>query len=280
MTSKLRRTFSFEALFGILCTIYVWMLIHYALFMWETRQRYSIIFLTLTLMIAALMILRKQPLPGLRGRVERKLAGVFFFLSLAAGIYFWVEYPSLVYERAGFINNMDVFVSAVFICLVIGFTWKTSGFTIPIVTLVFIGYGMFGQWLPGFLYHPPIAFSRFMEISCAEINGVFGVLAQIGATWIAIFAFFAGFVQGFGGLDYILRTIYHVVGRWKVNMPQVAVVASMGFGCMSGSAGANAAVSRASSASRASISRVSWAWRLANNHKAYLAAAVDVSRYP
>ena len=69
-----------------------------------------------------------------------------------------------------------------------------------------------------------------MEIVYAEISGVFAVLTQIGATWIAIFALFAGFVQGFGGLEYILRSIYRLVGRQKVNMPQIAGLASMGFG--------------------------------------------------
>lgn len=241
MTNKLSRIFSLDVLFSALSFVYVWMLIHYAVVMWETRLRYGIVFLTLTLMMAAIMGVRKEAAVGFRGRAERILAGFFFFLALAGGIYFWTEYPSLTYERAGAINGMDVLVSVVFVCLVIYFTWKTCGPTIPIVTLSFIAYGLFGQWLPGFLYHPPIAFTRFMEIVCAEISGVFGVLTQIGATWIAIFAFFAGFVQGFGGLEYILRSIYRLMGRQKVNMPQIAVLASMGFGGMSGSAGANAA---------------------------------------
>jgi TRAP transporter 4TM/12TM fusion protein len=241
MQSKLIRVFSSDVFFGCLSIIYVGILLHYSIFLWETRQRYGIIFLTLTMMIAAVMIFRRHAVSGRRRFFLFGSIISLFFLALASGLYFWIEYPSLVYERAGFINKIDMAVSALFICIVIGFTWKTTGATIPIVTLVFAAYGAFGHWIPGFLYHPPIYFDRFMEILCAEINGVFGVLTQIGATWIAIFAFFAGFVQGFKGLDYILRTIYKLIGRWKVNIPQTAVLSSMGFGCMSGSAGANAA---------------------------------------
>ncbi len=47
-------------------------------------------------------------------------------------------------------------------------------------------------------------------------------------------------MHGFGGLDYILRLVGRMVGRSKIGMPQVAVLASMAFGGMSGSAGANA----------------------------------------
>lgn len=240
--AKSKRTVSFfDVLFSTLCFIYVCILIHYALFMWESRQRYGIIFLTLTLMIASLMLLKKKAVFGLKGNAQRIISGVFFVIVMCLGIYFWVEYPSLVWERAGDINNLDVLFSAIMIYLVIQLTWNTSGPIIPIVTLVFIFYGMLGHLLPGsFFHHPAISFTRFMELSCAEINGIFGTLNQLGATWIAIFAFFAGFVQGFGGLDFILQLTSRLVGRRKTNMPQVAVLASMGFGGMSGSAGANA----------------------------------------
>ena len=232
---------AYQALFSLLCIVYVGILVHYAVAMWETRQRYSIIFVTLTLMIASFSCIKKERFLFLRGIYKNILLGLLFCLALACGIYFWREYPSLVYERAGFINNTDACVAAIYLVMVISFTWATSGYIIPTVTIVFILYGMFGHLLPGFLHHPPISFVRFMELSCAEINGVFGTLSQIGGTWIAIFCFFAGFVHGFGGLDYIMRCVYHLVGRRKTGLPQVAVLASMGFGCMSGSAGANAA---------------------------------------
>ena len=231
----------FDVLFSTLCFVYVWILVHYALFMWESRQRYGIIFLTMTLMLAALGLVKKKSVLGLKGNGRLILSSVFFALAFGVGIYFWVEYPSLVWERAGFINNLDIMASGIVIYLVIQLTWITSGPVIPIVTLFFIAYAMFGHWVPwSFFYHPPISFTRFMELSCAEINGIFGTLNQIGATWIAIFAFFAGFVQGFGGLDFVLQLTSRLVGRRKTNMPQVAVLASMGFGGMSGSAGANA----------------------------------------
>lgn len=242
MINKLKHISFFNAFYSFLCIVYVWILIHYSIAMWETRQRYGIIFLTLTLMVASLLESKRKTFLGLKGTSKSLLAGLFFILALVGGIYFWIEYPSLVYERAGDINSLDALVSVFFIYLVIQLTWATSGATIPLVTIIFISYAMFGHILPkgSFFYHPHISFIRFMELSCAEIDGIFGVLNQIGATWIAIFAFYAGFVQGFGGLDFILRCVYRLVARRKTGVPQIAVLASMGFGGMSGSAAANA----------------------------------------
>jgi TRAP transporter 4TM/12TM fusion protein len=242
MTNKSKSEYFYKVLFWALCFIYVWMLIHYALFPWESRQRYGIIFLTLTMMIATLMAVRKKALLGIKGKSKTWLACILFLLSTGGGIYFWTQYMPLIYDRTGDLNQFDVLVSAVYIGLVILWTWNSSGYVIPTVTLAFISYGLFGHLLPtgNFFYHVQLSFPRFMEVSIAEMSGVFGGLNQIGATWVAIFAFFAGFVQGFGGLDYIIRIIYRVAGRWEKGMPQVAVLGSMAFGSLSGSAGANA----------------------------------------
>ena len=230
-----------DATFSILSFLYVFLLLHYAVEMWETTQRFSVIFLTLTLMLASLMALKQRSLLTFTGNTKNFFAILFFILSLAGGIYFWTEYSSLVWERAGAINNPDYIFSIIFVTLVIFFTWNTSGHIIPTVTLVFVSYALFGHWIPGFFHHPPIRLVRFMAIACAEMDGIFGMLPQIGATWIAIFAFLAGFIQGFGGLDFIVRIMYQVVGRKSVRIPQVAVLSSMALGAMSGSTSANAA---------------------------------------
>lgn len=241
MSDNSRNISIYNIFYGVICSVYVWMLVYYALTMWESRQRYGVIFLSLTMMIGSLIVARKSRFMRMSGVGKRVAAGICFMLTLASLAYFWIEYPSLVWERAGFINTYDMLVSIVFICVLLQITWSTSGPIIPMVTLTFTAYALFGHWLPeGFLYHPRISLLRFTELACAEIDGVFGLLNQIGATWVAIFAFFAGFVQGFGGLDYILRVVGRMLGSRKLSMPQVAVISSMAFGGMSGSAGANA----------------------------------------
>ncbi len=223
-----------------ICMVYVWMLMHYSLFMWETRKRYGIIFLSLTLILAALRAIQKTGWDQTKGRLKAGLNVLFIALAVIGGIYFWTEYNDLVWERAGAIDQTDLIISAVMIYIVVHITWATSGAVIPVVTMVFVSYALFGHLIPGFFHHSPIDFTRFVEFSAAEMDGIYGSLNQLGATYIAIFAFYAGFIQGFGGLDYVLRLAYQSVGRHKTGIPQVAVIASMVFGGMSGSAAANA----------------------------------------
>jgi TRAP transporter 4TM/12TM fusion protein len=230
-----------EVFFAGLCMIYVSVLLHYSISMWEATQRYGIIFLTLTLMLAPLALLRSENYLRFAGKYKNVIGIIFFVLPLISGIYFWVEYPSLVWERAGALNDLDFLFSIIFVALVIYFTWATSGHIIPTVTLVFVSYALFGHWMPGFFGHPPIPFTRFIEIIAGEMDGIFGILTQIGATWIAIFVFLAGFIQGFGGFDYVVRIMYQAVGKKNVGIPQVAVFSSMLLGTMSGSTAANAA---------------------------------------
>ena len=229
-----------ENLYVFVCIVYVWMLVHYCLTLWETRKRYGIIFLSLTLVLAALSFIKKLKFQSAADYFRLGLNVAMLCVSLAGGAYFWMEYNSLVWERAGDLNTWDILFSGVMIYMVIHFTWATSGKIIPLVTLVFAAYALFGDFLPGFLHHSPITFERFAEFSAGELSGIFGPLNQLSATYIAIFAFYAGFIHGFDGLNYVIRLCYHLVGRNKTNIPQVAVLSSMAFGCMSGSAGANA----------------------------------------
>jgi len=229
--------------FSVTAVVYVCMLLHYTLTMWESKQRYGIIFLTLSLILISLQLMEREKVLHLGGKLKEILVVLLVLIIGISGIYIWVEYPSLVWERAGMLNTADFVFAMIFIVLVIVLTWSSSGAMIPMVTLVFVVYALLGHLLASdnFFYHGPIGLKRFSEIAAAEISGIFGSLNQIGATWIAIFTFFAGFVQGYGGLDYVIYIAMKGLGKKSTMIPQIAVFSSMAFGTMSGSAGANAA---------------------------------------
>jgi len=241
MKSHIRDKLSYDTFLSLLSIIYVVMLFHFTIAMWETRQRYGILFLALSLMICYLLSAKQKVFLGAKGKIKDALFLVFLTASLLGGLYFWVEYPDLTYYRAGACNNLDLVFSAIYIYLTIQITWKRVGATISLIALAFIGYMIFGHLLPGtFLKHSQISLTEVLEICAGQIDGIFGPLVQIGATWVAIFAFFAGFVEGFGGLNYILRLCKILAGNRKRSMPQIALISSMAFGGMSGSAVANA----------------------------------------
>lgn len=239
----LKQIFSYDVIFSILCIFYTGMLLHYTFTLWGTPLEYGILFLTMTLIIAVVVNLKEKG--GLYPFLKRKWNSVFatliIIISLAGGIYYWTQFDQLRHWRAGDTNTLDRFMAFLLIVIIIQMAWTYTGRAIPIVTLAFSAYALFGDYLPTtLLHHGQISLNRFLEISGAELDGIFGSLNQIGATWVAVFCFLAGFIQAFGGMDYILRLSWVLVRRFRRGLPQMAVVGSMGFGMMSGSSAANA----------------------------------------
>ena len=160
---------------------------------------------------------------------------------LFIGFYFYTEYPSLLYERDGANNTLDFVLAGLLIVLTLTFTYICYGFTIPLVVTIFLLYGLLGQFLPGFLYHPGMRLERLLQETSLSFSGIFGMLPQVGLKYVAIFIVFAGFVRVFGGMDYVIGMVRHLARRNERMIPQIGVLASMIFGSFTGSAAANLA---------------------------------------
>jgi len=160
---------------------------------------------------------------------------------LIIGLYFYLEYPDLIYTRDGANTTIDLLMASLAVILIIFYTYIAYGPVIPLVVISFVFYGIFGWLFPGFLYHPGMSPLRLLQEGCLCFGGIFGLLPQVGLKYVAIFIILAAFVQTFGGLDFLIK-LAHVVGK-KNNriIPQVAVISSMLFGSFSGSAAANVA---------------------------------------
>ena len=242
MLSKIKVSEYLNILISVLSIIYVGMLFHFSLFMWETRKRYGILYIGLTLLIAIIIAGRdRKILPRINGILNYSIMLLFIIGSVIGMLYFFFNFENLVCYRAGDNTTADFIFSFIMIYLVFHLSIVRSGIVIPLVSFIFIIYGLVGHLFPAgtFFSHAPMSFSRILAVSAAEVDGIFGMLNEIGATYVAIFVFFASLIQGFGGLDYVVKMAYQIVGKSKVHLPQVAVLSSMAFGCMSGSAIAN-----------------------------------------
>lgn len=171
------------------------------------------------------------------GGLITALALIWLFI----GLYFYTEYPSLLYERDGANNTLDYVLAGLLIVLTLVFTYICYGLTIPLVVTVFLLYGLLGQFLPGFLYHPGMRLERLLQETSLSFSGIFGMLPQVGLKYVAIFIVFAGFVRVFGGMDYVIDMVRHLARRNERMIPQIGVLASMIFGSFTGSAAANLA---------------------------------------
>lgn len=138
-------------------------------------------------------------------------------------------------------TNLDLAIGALIMLITIHATWRAYGRLLGMVVLVALFYGWAGPLFPGILWHAGFGLERLVYMNSVAIDGIYGFVLGVGSTWVAIFIFFAGIIEGYGGLDYITKVGRDVGSHVRSGVAQVAVVSSMLMGSITGSSAANVA---------------------------------------
>ncbi|WP_129114943.1 TRAP transporter permease [Halegenticoccus tardaugens] len=180
------------------------------------------------------------------GRSIASIDGIVCLLSAVAAIgvaaYVEVNFQRLQSEAPviGF-SDLDFLVGAVIVVLVADATRRAYGAAITGVVLAAILYAMAGPWLPGFLGHTGMGWTDVARYGAIGLTGTYGFVLGVGTTWVAVFIMFAGLAKSYGALDYVLDAGSEVGTELRSGVVQVAVIASMAMGSITGSAAANTA---------------------------------------
>jgi len=161
-------------------------------------------------------------------------------LAAATYVHFvfdrWLESGNLLVY-----TDVDLLIGLLLIVLVTDATYRKYGVVLGLVVLGAIGYGLAGPYLPGVLEHSGLSVEEVIRRQSITLTGIYGLLLQVGATWIAIFIIFAGAVEGYGGFEYILECGHRLRSWSRSGVAQTAVVSSMFMGTMMGSSASNVA---------------------------------------
>lgn len=74
-----------------------------------------------------------------------------------------------------------------------------------------------------------------------ELQGVFGTLLQVVATWVVMFVLLSALIEKYGGMSTFVKGITRLTNRHRIQVGQVAVLSSMVFGSINGATTANVA---------------------------------------
>lgn len=119
---------------------------------------------------------------------------------------------------------------------------RVSGWVIPILVALSLAYILFlGSYLPGVFRAASLPLDDVMFRSMYNDEGMFGILAGISSTNIALFMIFGGFLVVSGASHFVIELAKIVAGRVKGGAAFVAVLSSALTGTISGSAIANTA---------------------------------------
>ena len=152
--------------------------------------------------------------------------------------YWIVEYPNLV-NRAGNYNHLDIFVGAVAIVISFEVSRRTVGLALPIIAIVGILYALFGRSLPDAISHHGFPIRRVIEYCFFSQAGVFGIMANVMATYVILFIFFGAFLEKSGVGHFFINLPMSIAGRSIGGAAKVSVMTSGFFGSVAGSAIAN-----------------------------------------
>ena len=164
---------------------------------------------------------------------------VLIGLSATAVILYWIlEFEALNY-RMGSEIPVDFYVSLIGIVISLEVARRVLGWAMTLIGIAFILYCLFGPYMPEVFAHRGFRLERIVNALYLTQDGVFGVMADVLATYVILFIFFGAFLQKSGAGRFFIDLPLSVAGRTAGGPAKVAVLASALFGSISGSAIAN-----------------------------------------
>ncbi len=169
---------------------------------------------------------------------RRSLGWLVGAAAFCAGLYHWVFEADLI-QRAGDMTPSDMVVGCLTIVLVFEAARRIMGFALPLICLMFLAYGMFGQYLPGELAHRPYGFDQIVSQLGFGTEGIYGTPIYVSSSYIFLFILFGAFLEQAGMIALFTDFALGLFGHTKGGPAKVAVVSSGLMGTINGSGVAN-----------------------------------------
>ncbi len=163
---------------------------------------------------------------------------ILIALSAIMPIYVFVRYPTFI--STGFQGEqIDIILGTILILLVLECSRRLSGWALPILSIVFLIYAIYGRSFPGIFRHRGYTWHRVVTYLTTDIYGIYGTSIKVAATYIVLFIIF-GEVMNKCGMGQFFNDIANAIaGHTKGGPAKVAVLASGFLGSINGSAVAN-----------------------------------------
>ena len=154
---------------------------------------------------------------------------------------FWID-DTLLGDRAGNEKPIDFWIAGIGLVLVLEATRRAIGWTLPILCAIFIGYALFGQSMPDWLFpHRGSSWEQIAQKTFLQSGGVFGIALRVMFMYVFLFVLFGTLLEQTGATAYVIRFARKIFQNSSGGPAKVAVVSSGLMGSLSGSAVANTA---------------------------------------
>ncbi|MCU7812555.1 MAG: TRAP transporter fused permease subunit, partial [Candidatus Thiodiazotropha sp. (ex Notomyrtea botanica)] len=175
-------------------------------------------------------------------RSKTPLGRVIDYVLMAASVIsigYWIYNFQVINYRAGAETQLDQAIAMVGVLLGIELARRVVGNIFVVIGCIMLLYGVYGDYAPELISHAGDTFPDLCTSIFYKSDGVFGIMANVLATYILLFVIFGAFLEKSGAqrffIDFPLAAVGHKIG----GPAKVSVIASGLFGSISGSAIAN-----------------------------------------
>ena len=173
---------------------------------------------------------------------KTKLGRVIDYLLILLSIIsigYWIQNFEVIAYRAGAETTLDKSIAVIGVLIGVELARRVVGSVFVIIGAVMLLYGVYGEYAPELISHAGDTFPDLCTSIFYKSDGVFGIMANVLATYIVLFVIFGAFLEKCGAqrffIDFPLAAVGHRIG----GPGKVSVIASGLFGSISGSAIAN-----------------------------------------
>ncbi len=188
----------------------------------------------------SILLFALYPFSKKRSPLKRMSLPDGVLLVISVGICLWIfTHSTSILNRAGTFGTMDVVMGTVLVLIVLEAARRAAGPAVPLIAVVFIGYALFGPYLPDVLAHKGYGIQRLCTYLALSTDGIFGVPIGVSANFILLFILYGALLRKTGAGQFFTDVAFALTGWTRGGPAKAAVVSSTFFGMISGSSVAN-----------------------------------------
>ncbi|MEV0293613.1 TRAP transporter fused permease subunit [Nocardia sp. NPDC050710] len=145
-------------------------------------------------------------------------------------------------DRQGLLNPVDIAMGTLLLVLVLEACRRTTGWVLPVVCLVFLGYGYYGGLLPQHwtIAHAGLDFSQIIDALYNSGSGFYGTPLDVAATYIVLFTLYGAVLEFSGAAQFFVDLSVAAFRRSRTAAGRTTVASGFLLGTVSGSGTATA----------------------------------------
>jgi TRAP transporter 4TM/12TM fusion protein len=168
-----------------------------------------------------------------------RVADYLLILLSIVTVGYWILNFEVINYRTGAETPFDMAIAMIGVLIGIELARRVVGNIFVVIGFLALFYGVYGAYFPEVVSHAGDSFPELCTSIFYKSDGVFGIMANVLATYVILFVLFGAFLEKCGAQKFFIDWPLAAVGH-KIGGPaKVSVIASGLFGSISGSAIAN-----------------------------------------